>query len=202
VRRVLNRGFAAANLPLRAVVPRVDLWIRRSVTDIDGVPSPVAGHGIADIVASPAPVAPAALFDLVRMYAPDPVHAAVDNVLYTRVANLGTADLAAADSRHRLFAVSINASPITLTQIGPAAGVQQLVPAAASTIVEQHWNPGAANVGDRLFVLAASDDATHTPLLKDGVAFDATTTFATVDELDRFCSANPGAAYRMFVVGA
>ena len=204
VRRVLNRSFAAANLPVRAVVPRVDLWIRRSITDIDGLPSPVAGHGLADIVASPAAVAPAAqaaLFDLVKVHAADPVHAAVDNLLYVRVANLGTADLAAPDSRHRLYAVAIAASPITLTQIGAVAGVQQAVPAGSSTIVELHWNPGAAAVGDRLFVLAVSDDATNDPLTKDGAPFDATATFASVEALERFCTANPGASYRMFVVG-
>ena len=205
VRRVLNRSFAAANLPLRAVVPRVDLWIRRSITDIDGLPSPVAGHGLADIVASPAAVAPAAqaaLYDLVKVHGPDPVHAAVDNFLYVRVSNLGNADLAAPDSRHRLYAVAIAASPITLTRIGAVAGIQQAVPAGSSTIVELHWNPGAASVGDRLFVLAVSDDATNNALAKDGAAFDASATFGTVDELDRFCAANPGAAYRMFVVGA
>ena len=76
------------------------------------------------------------------------------------------------------------------------------MPAGASTIVEAHWNPGAASVGDRFFVLAASDDATNRPLTKDGAAFDASTTFASVDELDRFCTANPGVSYRMFVVGA
>jgi hypothetical protein len=205
VRRILNRGFAAANLPVRAVVPRVDLWIRRSITDVDGVPAPVSGHGLADIVASAAAVpaaGQAALFDLVRVHGPDPVHAAADNLLYTRVSNLGTADLAAADSRHRLFVVAITATPITLTLIGPAAGVHQAVPAGSSTIVEAHWNPGAASVGDRFFVLAASDDATNRPLTKDGAAFDASTTFASVDELDRFCTANPGVSYRMFVVGA
>jgi hypothetical protein len=205
VRRVLNRAFAAANLPVRAVVPRVDLWIRRSITDIDGLPSPVAGHGLADIVAAAAAVPAAnqaALFDLVTVHAPDVLHAAVDNLLYTRVSNFGTLDLAAPDSRHRLYQIAITAAPITLTQIGAVAGIQQAVPAGGSTIVEAHWNPGAASPGDRFFVLAVADDATNNPLMKAGVAFDATATFASVDELDQFCAANPGASYRMFVVGA
>jgi hypothetical protein len=205
VRRVLNRAFAAANLPVRAVVPRVDLWIRRSITDIDGLPSPVAGHGLADIVAAPAAVAAAnqpALFDLVTVHGPDVLHAAVDNLLYTRVSNLGTADLATADSRHRLYQIAITASPITVTQIGAAVGIQQAVAAGTSTIVEAHWNPGAASPGDRFFVLAVADDSTNNPLLKGGAAFDASATFASVDELDLFCTVNPGAAYRMFVVGA
>jgi hypothetical protein len=204
VRRVLNRAFGAANLPVRAVVPRVDLWIRRSITDIDGLPSPVAGRGLADLVASAVAVAPPrdGLFDLVHVHGPDPVHASVDNFLYLRVSNLGTNQLVAGDSRHRLFSVAIGASPITLTQLGAPAGVQQAVPAGGSTIVEVRWNPGAVAVGDRLFLLAVSDDQNHAPLQKDGAAFDATSTFADVDALDRFCSANPSVAYRMFVVGA
>jgi hypothetical protein len=51
-------------------------------------------------------------------------------------------------------------------------------------------------------VMAVADDATNDPLQKGGVAFDASATFASVDELDLFCTVNPGAAYRMFVVGA
>jgi hypothetical protein len=86
-----------------------------------------------------------------------------------------------------------------LTQIG--ADVHQPVPAESSTIVEFHWNPGAVATGDRLFVLAVSDDQTHRPLTKSAAPLTAATTFATVDELDQFCVANPNAAYRMFVVG-
>jgi hypothetical protein len=86
-----------------------------------------------------------------------------------------------------------------LTQIG--TDLHQPVPAESSTTVEFHWNPGAAATGDRLFVLAASDDQTHQPLKKNGAPLTAATTFSTVDELDQFCAANPNAAYRMFVVG-
>lgn len=197
VRRVLNRSFAAATLPVRAVTPRVDLWIRRSITDIDGIPSPVAGRHLADIVASAAVVAPAnqpALFDLVTVHANDRVTAATDNLLYLRVANLGNTDLAAGDSRHSLYALAIAASPITWVQIAPVAGVNQAVPAGSSTTVEFHWNPGAASPGDRLFVLAVADDRTNNPLAVPA-------TFASVDVLDAFCASNPSAAYRMFVVG-
>ena len=205
VRRLLNREFAEAHLPLEAVVPHVDLWIRRSITDIDGIPSPVAGRGLTDLVAAPAAVAAAGrpgLFDLVKVHGADPLKAATDNFLYLRTSNLGNIDLAAADSRHRLFSLAVNASPITLTAIDPAAGVQQVVPAGSSTIVEFHWNPGAAAAGDRLFVLAVADDQTNAALSKDGSPLDAATTFASVDELDAFCASNPGAAYRMFVVGS
>jgi hypothetical protein len=195
VRRVLNRSFAAANLPIRAVVPRVDLWIRRSITDIDGIPSPVAGRHLADLVASSAAVVPAnrpALFDLVTVHGNDLVTAATDNLLYLRVANLGNTDLALGDSLHSLYAIAIAAAPITTALIG--AGIQQAVPAGSSTIVEFHWNPGAAARGDRLFVLAVSEDHAHSALAPPA-------TFATVDLLDAFCASNPNAAYRMFVVG-
>jgi hypothetical protein len=197
VRRLLNRELAAAHLPIRAVVPRVDLWIRRSITDIDGIPSAVSGHQLADLVASPAAVAAAnqaALFDLVRVHGADPVRPSNDNFLYLRAWNLGNVDLATADSRHRLYALAISASPITVTQIGAAAGIQQLVPAGSSTVVEFHFNPGAVATGDRVFVLAAVDDQTHNPLTVPA-------TFATVDDLDQFCATNSNAAYRMFVVG-
>jgi hypothetical protein len=197
LRRLLNREFAAAHLPIRAVTPRVDLWIRRSITDIDGIPSPVAGRQLADLVAAPAAVPAAnqaALFDLVRVHGADPVKPSADNLVYVRVANLGNVDLAAADSRHRLYALAITASPITAPQIGAAAGIQQTVPGGSSTIVEFHWNPGAAATGDRLFVLAVSDNQTNQPLVVPG-------TFATVELLDGFCASNPNAAYRMFVVG-
>ena len=197
VRRVLNRTFAAANFPARALTPSVDLWIRRSITDIDGIPSPVAGRQLADIVASAAAVPAAnqpALFDLVTVHGNDLVTAATDNLLYLRVANLGNTDLAAADSRHSLYQLAITASPITWVQIAPVAGANQAVPAGSSTIVEFHWNPGAASPGDRLFVLAVADDRTNNPLAVPA-------TFATVDALDSFCAANPSTAYRMFVVG-
>jgi hypothetical protein len=197
VRRVLNRELAAAHLPIRAVVPRVELWIRRSITDIDGIPGPVAGRQLADVVASPAAVAAGdrgGLFDLVKVHGADPVRPSADNFLYLRVFNLGNMDLAAADSRHRLYGVVLSAVPITPVQIGAAAGIQQGVPAGSSTIVELVWNPGAAATGDRLFVLAVSDDQTRAP-----VAVPAT--FASVDSLDLFCASNPNAAYRMFVVG-
>ena len=198
LRSLLNREFAAAHLPIRAVVPRVDLWIRRSITDIDGVPSPVAGRGLADLVAAPAPVAELdrpALFDLVKVHGADPVKASADNSLYLRVSNLGNVDLALGDSRHRLYAVAIAATPVALTQIGAAAGIQQTVPGGSSTIVEFTWNPGAAAAGDRLFVLAVADD-------KANAALEPPATFPSVDALDAFCAANPNAAYRMFVVGS
>jgi hypothetical protein len=197
LRRLLNREFAAAHLPIRAVSPRVDLWIRRSITDIDGIPSPVAGRQLADLVAAPAAVPAAnqaALFDLVKAHGGAPVKPSADNFVYVRVANLGNVDLAAADSRHRLYALAITASPITVTQVGAAAGIQQIVPGGSSAIVEFDWNPGAVATGDRLFVLAVSDDQTNQPVAVPG-------TFATVDLLDVFCSSNPNAAYRMFVVG-
>jgi photosystem II stability/assembly factor-like uncharacterized protein len=196
LRRLLNREFAAAHLPIRAVASRVDLWIRRSITDVGGRPSAVAGRGLADIVAAPAPVAPLdrpGLFDLVKAHGPGPVHASADNSVYVRVANLGTADLAEGDSRHRLYAVAIGATPVAIAQIG--GDLQQTVPAGSSAIVEFTWNPGAAAAGDRLFVLAVSDDKTH-------AALEPPTTFPSVDALDTFCASNPGAAYRMFVVGA
>ena len=196
LRRLLNREFAAAHLPIRAVVPRVSLWIRRSITDVDGRPSPVAGRGLADLVASPTSVAPLdrqALFDLVKVHGPDPVKASADNFIYLRVANLGTVDLAQGDSRHRIYAVAIGATPVAIAQIG--GDLQQTVPAGSSAIVEFTWNPGAAAAGDRLFVLAVSDDKTH-------AALEPPTTFPSVDALDAFCASNPGAAYRMFVVGA
>jgi hypothetical protein len=124
----------------------------------------------------------------------DRVTAATDNLLYLRVANLGNTDLAAADSRHSLYQLALAASPITWVQIAPVAGANQAVPAGSSTIVEFHWNPGAASPGDRLFVLAVADDRTNKPLAVPA-------TFASVDVLDSFCATNPNAAYRMFVVG-
>jgi photosystem II stability/assembly factor-like uncharacterized protein len=195
LRRLLDREFAAAYLPLRAVAPRVSLWIRRSITDVDGRPSPVADRGLADLVASPVSVAPLdrqALFDLVKVHGPDPVKASADNFLYLRVANLGTVELAQGDSRHRIYAVAIGVTPVAIAQIG--GDLQQDVPAGSSAIVEFTWNPGAASSGDRLFVLAVSDDKTH-------AALDPPATFPSVDALDAFCAANPSAAYRMFLVG-
>jgi hypothetical protein len=205
VRRLLNREFATAHLPLRAVSPHTELWIRRSITDIDGTPSPVAGRQLADLVVESAAV-PAdgrsALFDLVRVHRADPVQAAHDNFLYLRVANLGNTDLASDDARHRFFALAVAASPIGLTAIGDADGISQAVPGRGSAIIEAPWNPGPAAAGDRLFVLVASDDRHHAQLLKDGVPLGPATTFATVDELDEFCIANPGVAYRTFTVTA
>ena len=197
IRRLLNRELAAAHLPIRAVVPRVDLWVRRSITDIDGIPSPVAGHQLADLVAAPAAVPAAgqpALFDLVKVHGADPLRPSNDNFLYLRAFNLGNVDLATADARHRVYALAMTASPVTVTQIGAAAGILQAVPAGSSAIVEFHFNPGAVATGDRVFVLAAVDDQTHNPLTVPA-------TFATVDDLDQFCTANASAAYRMFVVG-
>jgi photosystem II stability/assembly factor-like uncharacterized protein len=194
LRRLLNREFAAAYVPLRAVVPRVSLWIGRSITDVGGRPSPVAGRGLADVVAASASVAPldrAALFDLVKVHGPDPVTASTDNFLYVRVSNLGIADLAHDDSRHRLYTVAVGATPVAIAQVG--GDVQQDVPAGGSSIVEFAWNPGSATAGDRLFVLAVSDDKTH-------AALDPPATFPSVDALDTFCASNPSAAYRMFVV--
>jgi hypothetical protein len=196
LRRLLNQDFTQAHLPLEAVVPRIDLWIRRSITDIDGLPSPVAGRGLADLVASPAAVPlanQAALFDLITTHGPNPVKPSTDNFLYLRVFNLGNNDLSNADSRHSLYALDLTANPITSTQIAPAGGVNQTVPAESSTIIEFHWNPRAASPGDRLFVLAVADDRTNSPLAVPA-------TFSTVAALDAFCSANPNASYRMFVV--
>ena len=116
-------------------------------------------------------------------------------IIWHDATNLGNVDLPATDARHRLFALTALATPIGVTAIEPAAGVQQSVPAGQSTIVEFHWNPGAVSAGTRLFVLAISDDQTNTPV-------SVPATFATLDDLEGFCAANPGAAYRTFTVSA
>ena len=148
VRRVLNRELRGGQPPgasgrpaRRPLDPAVDHRHRRH---------PVAGGRTAacGLVASAAVVPPAnqpALFDLVTVHGNDLVTAATDNLLYLRVANLGNTDLAAADSRHSLYQLAIAASPITWVQIAPVAGVNQSVQAGSSTIVEFHWNPGAAS---------------------------------------------------------
>ena len=193
VRAVLNRGFAAAQLPIRALVPRVDLWVRRSVTDVDGRPATVAGRQLADVVAEPAAVpagpARAALFDLVRMHAADRIRGGTDNFLYLRSTNLGNAPQV--DGRHRLFRLDMAATPIGTSAIGGA--VAQTVPAGASTIVEFTWNPGALPARGRAFVLAVVDHDPDRPLAVPA-------SFASVEELDAFCQRNPNAAYRSFEV--
>jgi hypothetical protein len=189
VRRVLNRGFQLAQLPIRASVPRVELWVRRSATDAGAVPVSVAGHQSADVVAAQAAVAPAdraALFSLVSRFAANTVKAATDNFLYLRSANLGNAPQV--DGRHRLFELDPTASPMKRTDIGNAVAT---VPAGDSAVVEIHWNPGGA-AGDRKVVLAVVDDEHVRPLEPPA--------FADAAALDAFCQRNPNAAYRVFAL--
>ena len=192
VRRALNRGLAEAELPVRAIVPKVELRIRRSSTDADGAPATVAGRRLADLVWSGAAVAAAgrpALFGLLELLKGPVVQADHDGFLYLRTANLGVAAEPAA--RHRVFQLPLDASPITPAPIG--AAIPAAVAAGASTIVELPWNPGAVSAGDRLFVLAVVDvDA-------DGRRLDPPA-FASVEELDAFCDAHPNAAYGEFSV--
>ena len=143
-------------------MPRADLWVRRSITDVGGAPVSPSRRGLADILVAPAAVPPGpgreALFDLVTVYRADTVRAGADNAVYVRSANLGTAsvvDPAEPRFRHRLFQLDVTASPITRTAIG--GDVLEPIPAGGFAIVEFTWNPGAAAAGDRLFVLAAAD---------------------------------------------
>jgi hypothetical protein len=194
VREVLNRGFAAAALPVEAVVPRVDLWVRRSITDPGGVPASVGSRRLADLVVEPAAVAPGAaqgaLFDLLHVLRDDTIRPNVDNFLYLRTANLGVA--AQDNARFRLFQLFMGATPITSTAIAAPANAR--VPAGGSAIVEFRWNPGAAAAGDRLFVLAIADHDS------DGRRLDPPASFPTLEALDAFCDTHPNAAYREFVV--
>jgi photosystem II stability/assembly factor-like uncharacterized protein len=197
VRKALNRGLAAAQLPVRAIVPKVDLWIRRSATDLDGVPVSASSHRLADLVARPSAVAGAdaraSLFDLVARLSDGRVKAGTDNFLYLRTTNLGTAPQA--DARHRLFQLAVGAAPITATAIG--AAVNDRVPAGGSAIVEFAWNPGAVAPGDRVFVLAIVDhDSDGRRLEPPSPGFD------DVDRLEAFCVANANAAYREFTAEA
>jgi hypothetical protein len=74
--------------------------------------------------------------------------------------------------------------------------VAAAIPAGGSTIVEFNWDPAPAAAGDRVFVLAIVDvDA-------DGRRVDPPANFPTVEELEVFCDAHPGAAYREFSVTA
>jgi hypothetical protein len=194
VRRVLNRGFAAAGLPIEAVVPTVDLWVRRSVTDADGVPASPNGRHLADIAAEPNATAPGplrdGLFDLVRVHALDRLKRAANNFLYLRSANLGTAPQV--DARHRLFRLNLAATPIAATAVG--ATVAETVPAGGTAIVQFEFNPGNVDVGSREFVLGVCD---HEP----DRALTVPASFPDVAALDDFCARNPNAAYREFVVG-
>jgi photosystem II stability/assembly factor-like uncharacterized protein len=186
VRRVLNRGLQLAQLPIRASVPRVDLWVRRSATDAGSSPVAVAGRQSADLVAtSPAFVGDrTTLFSLVSRYAPNTLKAGADNFLYLRSANLGNAPQD--NGRHRLFELDPTTSPMTRTDIGNAHAT---VPAGGSAIVEIMWHPPGA-AGDRKLVLAVVDDENVRAL--DPPAF------ADVAALDAFCGRNPNAAYRVF----
>ncbi|HEV8248652.1 MAG TPA: hypothetical protein VGQ15_01645 [Gaiellaceae bacterium] len=193
VRRALNRGLAQAQLPIRAIVPKVDLRIRRSITDADGAPARVAGRRLADLAPSLTAVAAAdrpALFDFVAMLKDGLVQGSHDNHLYLRTANLGTA--AEPSARHRLFQLVMGEAGITKKQIG--ADVTVPVPAGGFAIVEFTWNPGAAAAGDRVFVLAVVDVDT------DPRKLDPPDSFPTVDALDAFCDAHVNAAYREFTV--
>lgn len=194
VRAATNRRLRAALIPVRAIVPRVDLWVRRSITDIDGRPATLAGRDLADLVIELNAVAPAArppLFDLVHVHGADQLAANVDNFLYLRSANLGTAPQP--NARHRVYQLAVGATPIGTNQIG--AAVNDSVPGGGSTIVEFTWNPGAVAAGDRQFVLAIVD---HDSL---GRQLEPPASFASIEELDAFCNTNTNAAYREFTVG-
>ena len=195
VRGVLNRALTAGQMPVRAVVPRVDFWVRRSSTDVDGRPATLAGRALADLVVEAAAVAAgparAALFDLVRAYGDDRLTANVNNFVYLRSANLGVATEPTA--RHRIFQLAVGATPIATNLIG--AAVNENLPAGGSAIAEFTWNPGVAAAGDRLFVLAVVDHDSA------GRRLDPPASFASIEDLDTFCNTNTNAAYREFTVG-
>ena len=61
----IQNDFAdpAGSLSVRggeAIVPRVDLWVRRSITDVGGAPVSPSRRGLADIAVAPAAVPPGA----------------------------------------------------------------------------------------------------------------------------------------------
>jgi hypothetical protein len=194
VRGIVNRSLRTARLPVRAIVPDVELWVRRSITDVDGRPAVVAGRELADLVAEPAAVPPGAgrtaLFDLVRVHGADLIRRGVDNFLYLRSANLG--NVPQVDARHRLFTLDLGAAPIPVADL-PGGPVVATVPGDGSTIVEFTWNPGPVAGVERLFVLAVCDHDPDRPLAVPN-------NFANIEELDAFCQRNPNAAYRAFVV--
>jgi hypothetical protein len=196
VRETLNRALAAAGLPIEAVAPRVDLWVRRSVSDLGDAPTRIAGHRLADLVAEPAAVAAGAareaLFAVPRVYGNDTVRAGVDNFLYLRCTNLG--DAPQDDVRHQLYELDLTAKPISLTAI--AGTPLARIGAGQSAIVEFTWRPNpAAATGDRLFVLAVADHDSNDRRVTLPQA-------STIEEQDAFCEAHTSVAYREFTAEA
>jgi hypothetical protein len=119
VRRAFNRGFAVAQLPVRALVPKVEIRIRRSQTDVDGAPAAVAADGSRPCRLEPVRCGgrAAALFGLFEMMKQPLVQAAHGNFLY--VARQTSARRQSA-ARHRVFQLAMGAAPIAPAAIGAA----------------------------------------------------------------------------------
>jgi photosystem II stability/assembly factor-like uncharacterized protein len=187
IRAAINRQLDLARVPVRAEPRRHELAVRRSITEEAGARARTSGGRLADLVASTPPVngddARRALFDLVTVHGEDTVTAATATHLYLRTTNTGNIALAAV--RHRVFVLGATV-PVGTTQVGGDQAAD--IAAGASSLTAFDWDAAGTVAGTRVLVLAVADHADR--------PVDVPASFPTFADLDAFCAANPGAAYR------
>ncbi len=188
VRRFVNAELRPLNVPIRAVVPRVDLRVRASTSDADGRRTTTGGAHLADLLVAPRTAAAGrpGLFRLFPALADDKL-AAGTNFLYLRSSNTGIAPQI--DARHRLFTVDTTQDPLAFGLVDTQAAT---VPAGGAAITE-FQTPLPAGAGSVRLILAVVDHQADRPLEPPANA-------RTLDDLDAFCRRHPNAAYRTFRV--
>jgi hypothetical protein len=198
VRAVINRAMNESRIPVRAEVPRRELRVRSSVTDVHGAEPVLGGAHLAELTAQGAASVPAAnrnaLFSLLTALSTNRITRSANNFLYLRVTNAGIVQATAAQVR--LFSVTIgdpahpDSQEVHIAQIGADLAVD--VPAGGSAIAEAQWNPGPVDAGSTAFVLAVANPA--------GRAIAVDPAYPDFDAFHRFCGDRPEVAYRSFEV--
>jgi photosystem II stability/assembly factor-like uncharacterized protein len=191
VRAAINRQLKVFRIPAVAETRRIELVVRRSVTEAPGSRVSTGGAQFADLVATESPVvgddAQKALFELVSVLSVDRVRPSSNNQLYLRSVSLGNMNLTGV--HHRLFLLNPEVTPVTCSAV---AAQDANLDAGSSRISEFVWDPGAVASGSRLFVLAVVDHDDR-PLVVGP-------TFPSWVAAEEFCRVNPSAAYREFQV--
>jgi hypothetical protein len=193
VRAVVNRVLARAGLPVVADPARMELGVRRSLTEPvrGGV---TGGEHYADLVVSPTPVAEAdrpALFDLIRVLGTDRAARAA-NLVYLRTGNQG--NVPAVDARHRLWLVNPDA-PLPVAPAAVGGDQTATVPPDGTAVVEFAWDATALTAGRPVLLLAIVDRQPDRTL-------EPPATFATLDALHLFCREHANAAARLVEISA
>jgi len=173
-------------VPGRAEGRRVELAVRRSISEIAGARVRIGGGQLADLVAAEKALDAAgqtAAFQLAAVYGNDTLAPSVANHLYVRIANTGNVALTGA--RVRVFRLDVSATPISRSDVG-----QQAINVAvgATGTADITFDPGAVPGGTRVFLLVVADH----PLRP----FDPPATFASFTEVDALCIARANVAYR------